>query len=366
MITTLFKNIAKDNVVKIVLTIFIILMFFKQPDFHDIDVNTILILFNLMLIIEIVKETNILNYFSALIINHVSNSRQINAWLVILSFFGSMIVTNDVAIITLVPLYILIAKQYQLNIAYPVSLITIAANMGSAVTPIGNPQNVFLVENFQVGFIDFMAQSLQILFVGIVIMIILVNLNHKKEIGLQSIPIPTIKRMDLVWVIGLFTIVLLSQFNIINILIPLILVIWKSTKLNPKMLVKIDYSLLITFVFFFLIVGMISKMPIVSEYIDHFIKTPQSTFLTSIGISQIISNVPCAVLIAKFSGHFSAIYWGVSIGGLGTLVASLANLLAFKQIANYARDERLNFIKIFTGLNIGLLIILIIIKIILI
>lgn len=148
MITTLFKNIVKDNVVKIVLTIFIVLLFFRQPNLRDIDINTILILFNLMLIIEIVKETNILNYFSALIINHVSNSRQITAWLVLLSFVGSMIVTNDVAIITLVPLYILIAKQYQLKIAYPVSLITIAANLGSAVTPIGNPQNVFLVEYY--------------------------------------------------------------------------------------------------------------------------------------------------------------------------------------------------------------------------
>lgn len=366
MITTLFKNIVKDNVVKIVLTIFIVLLFFRQPNLRDIDINTILILFNLMLIIEIVKETNILNYFSALIINHVSNSRQITAWLVLLSFVGSMIVTNDVAIITLVPLYILIAKQYQLKIAYPVSLITIAANLGSAVTPIGNPQNVFLVEYYWIGFIQFISQSVQLLLIGIVIMMILVILNPKKSIISESIEPINIKRRDVIWVSGLFILVLLSQFKVISILVPLILVIWKSAKVNVQMIKKIDYSLLVTFVFFFLIVGMIGRMPIVSEAIYHLIKTPQSTFLTSIGISQIISNVPCAVLIAKFYSHFSAIYWGVSIGGLGTLVASLANLLAFKQVSIYAKDEKSSFIKIFTGLNIVLLIFLIIIKIILI
>lgn len=197
-------------------------------------------------------------------------------------------------------------------------------------------------------------------------MMILVILNPKKSIISESIEPINIKRRDVIWVSGLFILVLLSQFKVISILVPLILVIWKSAKVNVQMIKKIDYSLLVTFVFFFLIVGMIGRMPIVSEAIYHLIKTPQSTFLTSIGISQIISNVPCAVLIAKFYSHFSAIYWGVSIGGLGTLVASLANLLAFKQVSIYAKDEKSSFIKIFTGLNIVLLIFLIIIKIILI
>lgn len=366
MITSLFKNIFKDNVFKIVLVLFIGLSFFKRPNLHDVDINTIIILFNLMLIIEIVKETNILNYFSNVIINHVTNSRQIIAWITFFSFFGSMLVTNDVAIITLVPLYIIIANQYHLNIAYPVTLITIAANLGSSVSPIGNPQNIFLVEYYRLKIQSFIMQSFQLLVLGTIIMIVLIMFNKKEMIVSKSTQSINIKKMDVMWVAFLFILVLLAQFHFINMIIPSIFVIIKAARQKRQLLYHIDYALLLTFIGFFLIVGMIDRTLWVTQSIKYFTEAPKDIFLISVGISQIISNVPGAVLISQFSHCFDAIYWGVSIGGLGTLVASLANLLAFKQVAIYSSNNKFNFLKIFTIINTFLLIILIIIKIILI
>ncbi|CAI2578449.1 hypothetical protein AKUH1B104J_04410 [Apilactobacillus kunkeei] len=181
MIRTIFKNIISDTVLKIVFAIFLLLLIFKPMNIKDIDLDTIMILFNLMLIISLVKRAKILAYISISIINHVQTTRQITAYITSTSFVLSMFVTNDVFIITLVPLYILIAKQLNLSIVYPTVLITIAANLGSTFTPIGNPQNVFLVEFYHVSIQSFLANSLILLVMGMLLMTVLIFFSENKH-----------------------------------------------------------------------------------------------------------------------------------------------------------------------------------------
>ncbi len=366
LIQTIFKNIISDTVLKLVVAIFLILEIFKPMNVKDIDLSTIMILFNLMLIISLVKRANILAYISNSIINQVQTTRQITAYITITSFVLSMFVTNDVAIITLVPLYILIAKQLRLPIVYPTVLITISANLGSAFTPIGNPQNVFLVEFYHISLKTFLTNSFPLLIMGILSLLGLIMFSKNETLKKTSTDIITVNPMYIAVIAGLFVLVLLSQFGLFSVWIDTLITIIVVELFSPKSIADVDYSLLLSFVFFFLIVGMLSRIDIVVTMIHQFTGSSIHTYMTAMLTSQVISNVPSAVLLSKFSADFASIYYGVSIGGLGTLVASLANLLAYKQVSINAPHVSGKFFKQFTFVNLLLLLILSLLKIILI
>ncbi|MBC6388651.1 carboxylate transporter [Lactobacillus kunkeei] len=366
MIRTIFKNIISDTVLRIVFAIFLILWIFKPMNINDIDLDTIIILFNLMLIISLVKRAKILAYISNSIINHVQTTRQITAYITITSFVLSMFVTNDVSIITLVPLYLLIAKKLRLPLVYPTVLITIAANLGSAFTPIGNPQNVFLVEFYHISIKTFFANSFVLLILGLLSLLVLILLSENKQLQKTATESIEVNLMHLLMIIGLFILVLLAQFSVFSIWLDTIITVVVVEMFSPKSIADVDYSLLFSFVFFFLIVGMLSRIDLIVALIHQFMDNRVHTYITSIITSQFISNVPSAVLLSKFSADFTSIYYGVSIGGLGTLVASLANLLAYKQISLNAPHVSGNFLKQFTLINIILLLVLSLLKIILI
>lgn len=363
MIRNIWLNIVKDRVLQVVSIIWLALLFLKPMNIADIDVNTIVLLFNLMLIIALIKRVGMLDYISEAIIKRVKTTRQVVIWMTMVSFISSMLVTNDVAIITLVPLYIMVAKKYELPFIYPIILITIAANLGSAVTPIGNPQNVFLVEYYKISLKQFFGHSLWLLILGLITITVLLMFCSNKEIDTSAVKNISIKNRYLLMVSALLILVLLAQFSIISIWLDLLITLLLVETINYKCIADVDYSLLLSFVGFFLIVGMISRFTWIVNMINHFTGNSIATYLTSMGSSEVISNVPTAVLISKFSGNFSAIYAGVSIGGLGTLVASLANLLAYKQVSLNLPEYSNKFIKYFLLINVILLALLSMVKI---
>lgn len=363
MIRNILLNIVKDRVLQVVSIIWVVLLFLKPMNVADVDVNTIVLLFNLMLIIALIKRVGMLDYISEAIIKRVKTTRQVVIWMTMVSFISSMIVTNDVAIITLVPLYIIVAKKYELPFIYPIILITIAANLGSTVTPIGNPQNVFLVEYYKISLKQFFGHSLWLLILGLITITVLLMFCSNKKIDTSVVKNISIKNRHLVIVSALLILVLLAQFSIISIWLDLLITLLLVETINYKCIADVDYSLLLSFVGFFLIVGMISRFTWIVNVINHFTGNSIATYLTSVGSSEVISNVPTAVLISKFSGNFSAIYAGVSIGGLGTLVASLSNLLAYKQVSLNLPEYSNKFIKYFLLINIILLALLSMVKI---
>ncbi|CAI2578447.1 hypothetical protein AKUH3B204M_04440 [Apilactobacillus kunkeei] len=184
----------------------------------------------------------------------------------------------------------------------------------------------------------------------------------------QETPIKDVKinKIHLLMIAGLFVLVLLAQFSLFSIWIDTLITLVVVEMFLPKSIADVDYSLLLSFVFFFLIVGMLSHIDLVVSLIHQFTQDGIHTYLTSIITSQFISNVPSAVLLSKFSTDFTSIYYGVSIGCLGILVASLANLLAYKQVSLNALHASGKFLKKFTFINIILLLVLSLLKIILI
>ncbi|UQS85113.1 carboxylate transporter [Apilactobacillus apisilvae] len=351
------QNIFGDHILKIVIIILILSLFIGLPSINDINTTTIISLFTLMMLVSIIKNLNILSYISNYIINKSKNTRQINLLMVLVSFFGSMLVTNDIAIITLVPLYIEISQKQDLSVPYPVTLITIAANLGSSVTPFGNPQNVFLLAYYHLSIGKFFGASCLILLLGLLILGILLLFVNKEELNSVNLKKVNINYKKCLPLILLIILIFLGIFEIINLWIPMILTSIYGTYINKDTFVEVDYSLLLSFVGFFLIVGTLGRNPLVINFLNNILGNSKQIFLSSALISQIISNVPGSVLIAKFTNDFYPLYLGVSVGGMGTLVASLANLLAFKQVQTYAQKSSWKFLKIFTLVNVVLLLI---------
>ncbi|MFT8638271.1 MAG: SLC13 family permease [Pseudoclavibacter sp.] len=349
------KKILNDRILQISFLVFSFLSIISRPNLSDINWNTIFSLFSLMLLVKCFDYLNVLNYFVFVLLKKFDNTRTVSQMIVFFSFFSSMLLTNDVAILTLVPLVFLIRKRIDINTIFLVTLVNIAANLGSSVTPIGNPQNIFILNFYHLSFFSFFKMSF---LVGIlsILLLFFFSLKFKKEdIKIYELSSPKINFKKIIILIIFSFFILLSFFSIISKWIMILFSIIAVLITNKQLLKKIDYSILITFVLFFLAVGSFSRINMVNNFFSSFIHSDFSVYLISLFSSQIISNVPAAVLVSKFTGRVYPLFLGVSIGGLGSLVASLANLLAYKE---YRKNKKDRYLSIFLKINFIFLMIL--------
>lgn len=349
----IIKRIFTDKTFLFTAILALLSLSFGTVKTSDIDVKTLMALLSLIILISIFEVLGILKFFAGFIIEKCKNLRQIVLVVLLLSFFGSMFFTNDVAILTLIPIIFNINRKVKLPIISLISLTTIYANLGSAITPFGNPQNLYLVSFYHLKLFDFFMHSLPIGFISLLTLFFSSFFYSKVLISQLSQERFTIKKREF-YLLGLTTfVVLLGLLNFLPIWSSLLASLGCAFFINKHIYKEVDYGIILTFLNFFIIVGALSRIPIIHNFITDLMQGETSIFFTSIGASQLISNVPAAVLLSKFIGHFTLIYLGVTIGGLGTLVASLANLLAFRQYQLYARaSSPIKFLLYFTFLNI--------------
>lgn len=325
-----------------------------------IDGKVIFSLFGLMLVIAGLEASGLLQGLAAKLVQVTKNTRQLAQILIALSFFGSMFLTNDVAILTLLPIYLKLLRQLPLfkGRFLGAVLIILAANLGSSFFPFGNPQNLFLFNYYSLSVANFFQITLPLLLVAIVV--VLATTFTISAVSLASFQLEKMKidwRQTLVFSLGLL-LMIAAIFKLFPLSMAVLIILLLVASGSWQIFWRIDYQLLLTFVCFFLIVGNISHWPSFTHFLANFLQTPRSTFVTSLGLSQVISNVPAAILLAPFTRQISALLLGVNIGGLGTLVASLANLIGYKLFKIYFPQETKTFFKIFTGVNVGILLLL--------
>ena len=279
--------------------------------------------------------------------------------LVMLPFFSSMLITNDVALITFVPFAVLVLELtgQTKHLAWVVTLQTIAANIGSMLTPVGNPQNLYLSSFYQLAAGDFFAVTIPIVLLSFVLLALccIAGKNHTIEVQFQKREEIQSKRALLLFVL-LFLLSLLSVFHLLSSHIALVVTVIALAAFSPKVLKKVDYWLLATFVCFFIFAGNIGAVEAVKNFLGNVLS--QNTMLYSVLSSQVISNVPAAVLLSNFTQDAKGMLLGTNIGGLGTLVASLASLISFKIYAKTPKAEVLRYLGIFTAANVVMLIVL--------
>ena len=348
-----FLEFLKKEIVLVIATLLAITSsFISIPKLSYIDFKVLILLFNLMIVVAAFKELKVLDSIAIGLLKKCNTYTSISFALVFITFIASMIVTNDVALITFVPLSIVIARKANIDVLKIVIFQTLAANLGSSFTPMGNPQNLFIYSYYDLSPIDFLKITLPIVILAIVFLSILIIKDKKMKLKLDLSDVIMENKKDVILFSLLFVIILLSVFHLIDYKITFIITIVTVLILNKRLFKEVDYSLLLTFTGFFIFIGNISTMDVVRNFMENILNSEKSTFISSILASQIISNVPATMLLSGFTNHFKELLLGVNIGGTGTLIASLASVISYKIYTSEFKDNNDRYLSKFTLYNV--------------
>lgn len=327
------------------------------------DYRTIALLFCLMIIVAGAQSLGIFAMLGHFLLKGAGSVKKLSAIMVLLCFFSSMVITNDVALITFVPFTLMIFQMGGRidRVLKLVVLETIAANLGSMATPIGNPQNLYLysISGFSVP--QFAWAVLP--YVGIALVMLMAAVMAGRDEPLMNVEIREKTKRNgkkfwgkaAVFLVLLF-LCLLVVFRILPYQPVLICVMVTVLLVDRKLYLSVDYFLLLTFLCFFVFIGNMKRIPEINEWLVTVVNGRE--LIAGILTSQVISNVPAAILLSGFSSDLSALLTGVNLGGLGTLIASLASLISFKFFARVYPNEKGKFLKVFTVWNVLFLIVL--------
>ncbi len=318
-----------------------------------IDFRVLALLFCLMAVVAGLQSIGLFQRLAGRLLRMASNTRQLAALLIFLCFFASMLVTNDVALITFVPfaaMVLSLAGQQRLLILLIV-LQTIAANLGSMLTPIGNPQNLYLYALSGMSPGAFFAVTGPVTLLAGVLLAASLLLIPRQPVAISA---PTTAPAQgtgkkLATYLLLFLLSLGAVARLLHPAVPLLLVIGTLLLIDRSIFRKVDYCLLLTFLFFFICIGNLGSLPAVRTFLEQSIRGQE--FAAGVLLSQVISNVPAAILLSGFTDIYRELLLGVDVGGLGTLVASLASLISYK---HYAKEESAatgRYLAVFTVLN---------------
>lgn len=303
---------------------------FQAPRLAYIDFDVLCVLLSLMLVVAGLKQVRFLDYVAVELLNRCVSRRQLTLALVGITYVSSMFVTNDVALLTFVPLALVIGKTLQLDMERIIILQTLAANLGSMLTPPGNPQNLFLYAhyNYTAGrFFCVMALPclLSLAYIGV---LIFRRPDAPLTLTLPGLPRPE-RRTTLV-LLALLLVNIAAVLHVLPKLWALGVTLAAVLLLNRRLLLAVDYSLLLTFIGFFIFIGNISHTSIAAYLQSSLLGTATGTYLAALLSSQFISNVPAAMLLAGLTQEADALLLGVNIGGLGTMIASMASVISYK------------------------------------
>jgi len=322
-----------------------------------IDWNVLMLLFSLMSVVAGLKGSGFWNRVSGALLQRASGARGLAVLLVALCFFSAMLVTNDVALITFVPLcFAVLGAAGPGCVISTVVFMTIAANLGSMATPIGNPQNLYLYSSFGPGFAEFEAVILPWAGAGLVLVLLgcgAIRSEGSVSAAAKAEPLKT-KRLALHG--GLFALCLLTVLDVLPVWCAFAAVAAACLLFDREAVKQVDYSLLLTFVFFFILAGNLAASEAVRAFIGGSMAGRELAFGAL--VSQVISNVPAAVLLSSFTENWQALLLGVNIGGLGTPVASLASLISYRLYARSAGAQPGRYMAVFLAWNFAFLAVL--------
>lgn len=320
-----FDFFKREIVFSISLILAIISCFFARPSIDYINWDTIILLFAIMLVVEILKNLAIFEMLVRKLLAKISNTRELVLILVFACFFSSIFITNDVSLIIFVPFSILAFKKVDRIdlIILTVTLQTIAANVGCMVLPIGAPHNIVMYTVSHIPFESFLMLLLPYILASLIFLIIVLFFVPADKISLP-------------------------KFNKVE---------FDGNNFFKRVFLGIDYYLLLTFIALFILIGNLESIPVFNLLFKKLIVGNE--VLWGILSSQIISNVPAAMLLSGFSTNYASIIVGINIGGFGTLIASMANLISFKILVREFDSFKIKYLVVFTALNIVLMIILV-------
>lgn len=379
-----FSFIKKETVLVVATILAIISAFWVRPDkayFSYIDWRVLGILLSLMYIMAGFQKHGVFQKIGKWLLQKTRNTVQLAAVLVFLCFFFSMFITNDVALLTFVPFTMLILKSCkQEKMLIPVIVLqTLAANLGSMLTPIGNPQNLYLYQlgGFSIGefvqvMLPYTVTSGILLLAGVLLLgrqketitVVIENeeeVSQKKELqGKQFMTGDKPQRISLKCKITIYTFFFLLSLLVVGRMIPwylvLTIIFLAVLVLDRDVLKSVDYCLLLTFISFFIFTGNMGRIPSIQSGLQQMVAGHEQ--LIGILASQVISNVPATLLLSGFTDNLKGLLVGGNLGGLGTLIASMASLISYKIYAHQYNEKKSRYFLWFTVANIIFLLVL--------
>ncbi len=359
-----FKN---ETVLCVSLILAVASMFIVPPDkvyWGYIDFRTLAILFCLMSVMAGLQKIGVFVWVAQKLLGYVRSGCSLILVLVLLCFFSGMFITNDVALITFVPftftvLNMLGGSRKDRLILPVVVMQTIAANLGSMLTPVGNPQNLYLYGKAGLSIREFLVLMLPYTLLSLVLLVGWSLIQGKAwpqslELGevsaQQDFPHGKGAAYPLAVYLVLFFLCLFAVVRILPWQAVLFAVIIMVFVTDRQVFTKVDYSLLFTFIGFFVFVGNVGRIPALRDFLQNMIADRE--IYTAIIVSQVISNVPAALLLSGFTEDFAGLIIGTNLGGLGTLIASMASLISYKYVAKETNGCKGKYIALFTFGNI--------------
>lgn len=358
------KRFIKKEVVFFIAAVLTILSMFLVPPSKEylgyINFSVLVILFCLMAVVAGFQKIGVFEAVSYIILSRTDDVKKIGMILVLVCFFTAMLVTNDVALITFVPFTIGIFGDDDDNLIFVIVMETIAANLGSMVTPIGNPQNLFIYSYYGLSILDFFKIMLPpgVLSFVLIMAVATFRKSGNSHVNYRGSSV-SIKKGQLLKYTAMFIVCLLTVLHIIHYIVCLSIISIILLISDRALFGRIDYMLLITFVCFFIFVGNISSLERVRVFVAKILTNRE--ILVSALISQCISNVPAAIMLAPFTDKASKLLIGVNIGGLGTIIASMASLISYKYYTVRENARKGKYLLVFSMYNIALLVVMLLV-----
>lgn len=353
--------VKKNTVACIAFLVAILTCIIVPPDKEYLgyfDLKTLSCLFCVLAVVCALKNVNFFYMLARKIIQLFRNARMSILALVYITFIGSMLIANDMALMTFLPLGYLVVKRTgkEKYMAFLFVMQNIAANLGGMLTPFGNPQNLYLYTKFQIPNLEFM----QIMAPPFVIAVLLITICCLVFVKPEPLELEekqfAIEPVKIFIYLVLFALSIAIVFRGIPYWIGLIVIPVVLMIMDREALKMVDYGLLFTFVFFFVFSGNMARIDVIRTVFS--VLLDKSTLLVSVLSCQFISNVPSAILLSQFTDNYPELLLGVNIGGVGTLIASLASLITFREYTTHNPDKTRYYIQVFTIFNVAFLIIL--------
>ena len=362
MIRTTTSFLRKNVVMLVALLAAVVTMFLVPPDeayLGYFDVKTLTCLFCVLAVVCALKNIQFFYILAQQIVRLFRNARLSVLALVYITFIGSMLIANDMALLTFLPLgYLMLTSTgKQKYMAFTFVMQNIAANLGGMLTPFGNPQNLYLYTKFEIPVGEFVSIML-LPFVVSVVLITLCCLIFVKPEPLQiraekpSLPVGRTVLYLLLFALSIAIVFRGIPYGVGLVVIPAVLLL-----VDRKALKMVDYPLLLTFVFFFVFAGNMARIDGVRRLFSGLLE--KSTLLMSVLSCQVISNVPSAILLSQFTDNYRQLLLGVNIGGVGTLIASLASLITFREYTSHNPGTTGYYLRYFSLFNFAFLLILV-------
>ncbi len=356
-----FEFLKKNAVLCVALLAALITSFFVPPDAQYLeyfDWKTLTCLFCTLAVVCALKNIHFFTVLAEQIVALFKNARACALALAYITFLGSMLIANDMALLTFLPLgyFVLSSTGKEKYMAFIFIMQNIAANLGGMLTPFGNPQNLYLYTKFNIPTGEFTLTMLPPFLISVALITLCCLLFVKKEpLKIESretqLPLWRTVIYGLLFALSIIIVFRLIPFWIGLVVIPLALLF-----LDRRALEKVDYGLLLTFVAFFIFSGNMSRIEFVRNSMSGLLE--KNTLLVSILSCQVISNVPSAILLSQFTGNYTQLLLGVNIGGVGTLISSLASLITFREYVSHYPTKTKEYLLQFSAFNLAFLVIL--------